>query len=315
MKTATSLSSLGLILFLFISVNTLSSQAVSASLAPQQSTGVGGIQHVIIIMMENEEYSSVIGSKNAPYENQLAKNYALATDFHAVKHPSLPNYIALTAGSTLWFTSDCSPLQCRTSSTSIFNLLDSKGATWKSYAESMPKPCDIVASFGKFYAKHVPALYYTYVTKDASYCDSHVVPLGSVSTQSGRFYTDMKSGDFPNYAFVTPNICDDAHSCPLSVGDKWLSEFIPQIQKSPIYSSTVIFLLYDEGAVSDVSGGGGHIVCLVVGPSGIVARTHSNTPYNDYSVQATIESIYGLGNLGRHDEGASLMSTLFTVTI
>lgn len=266
-------------------------------------------------MMENEEYSSVIGSKNAPYENQLAKNYALATNFHAVKHPSLPNYIALTAGSTLTFTSDCSPLQCKTSSTSIFNLLDSKGVTWKSYAESMPKPCDIVASSGKFYAKHVPALYYTYVTKNASYCDSHVVPLGSVSTQSGQFYTDLKSGKFPGYAFVTPNICDDAHSCSLSVGDKWLSNFIPQIQKSSIYSSTVIFVLYDEGSTNDVSGGGGHVVCLAVGPSGIVARTHSSTSYNDYSVLATIESIYSLGNLGRHDKGASLMSTLFAVAI
>jgi hypothetical protein len=292
-----------------------SSASVSANPTPQQKVGAGVVQHVIIIMMENEEYSSVIGSKNAPYENGLAGEYALATDFHAVKHPSLPNYIALTAGSTLTFTSDCSPLQCKTSSTSVFDLLDSKGVTWKSYAESMPKPCDIVASSGEFYAKHVPALYYTYVTKGASYCDSHVVPLGSVSTQSGQFYTDLKSGEFPSYAFVTPNICDDAHNCSLSVGDRWLSNFIPQIQKSPIYSSTMIFLLYDEGATSDASGGGGHIVCLVIGPSDIVAKTHSSAPYNDYSVLATIESIYGLGNLGRHDKGAGLMSTMFKVTI
>jgi phosphatidylinositol-3-phosphatase len=275
------------------------------------STGAG-IQHVIVVMMENKEFSTVIGSKKAPYENQLAKSYALATNYDAVTHPSLPNYLAQTAGTTFGLTADCIPKKCSTSATSIFNLLDAKGLTWKSYAESMPKPCDSVAS-GEYYPRHVPAVYYTYVTSSAKYCDAHVVPLGNVTTKTGQFYTDMASGSFPNYAFVTPNICDDAHSCPLATGDKWLSEFIPTIQSSPIYSSTVIIIVYDEGTTN--IGGGGHVPLFVVGPSSLVKNTQSNVSYNDYSILATVEAIYNLGNLGRNDTTAAAMSPLFNVSI
>src|SRR5260370_8194047 len=56
---------------------------------------------VIVILMENEEYSSIIGDPSAPYINSLAAGGALATQYDAVSHPSLPNYLALTAGATL----------------------------------------------------------------------------------------------------------------------------------------------------------------------------------------------------------------------
>lgn len=311
------LRSVKTLLFLALSLLIISTTPaiISSNYASQnnKNSSAVGIQHVIIIIMENKEYSSVIGNSiNAPYENQLAKDFALATNYTAITHPSLPNYIAITAGSPLTFTSDCSPTLCNTSSTSIFNLLDSKGISWKSYTESMPAPCDIVTSSGNFFAKHVPVLYYDYVTNDTSYCDSHVVPLGNVSTQSGEFYADLNSGSFPNYAFVTPNICDDAHSCSLSVGDNWLSEFIPQIQNSSIYSSSLIFVVYDEGTTN--IGGGGHVVCLAVGPSSIVATGQSRTAYDHYSVLATIESIYGLGNLGRNDQNASVLSSFLNST-
>ncbi len=291
-KLVVNLSETALILFLAFPTTLTFSSASSAGFAssdfqassssfsssPNASLGAGGIQHVIIIMMENKEYGSVIGSSRAPYENQLANTYALATSYDAVTHPSLPNYIALTAGSSLSFTNDCGPKKCRTSASSIFSLLDFKGISWKSYAESMPSACDIVASSGNFFAKHVPALYYTYVTNNTSYCNSHVIPLGNVTRHSGQFYSDLNNGAFPSYAFVTPNICDDAHSCKLSVGDKWLSTFVPQIQAASIYSSTVIFIVFDEGKTN--TGGGGHVVCLVVGPSSIVKQTQSGTAYN-----------------------------------
>src|SRR5467141_2447110 len=52
--------------------------------------------HVVVIVMENKEYGDVIGQPSAPYINGLARRYALATNFYAVSHPSLPNYLALT---------------------------------------------------------------------------------------------------------------------------------------------------------------------------------------------------------------------------
>src|SRR5438552_16788407 len=63
--------------------------------------------HVFIIVMENHEYNEIIGNSSAPYINSLARQYALATQYYAVSHPSLPNYLSLTAASTFGITSDC----------------------------------------------------------------------------------------------------------------------------------------------------------------------------------------------------------------
>ena len=183
--------------------------------------------------MENEEYSSVIGNPSAPYQNSLASSYALAADYFGVAHPSLPNYLALISGSTFGVTSDCQPAQCSQPSnvTTIATLLDSHHLSWKEYAESMPTNCSqVVSSDDLYYPKHNPFVYFAAITGNngtgstSSYCDSHVVSLS-------QFYSDLQAGDLPNYSFVTPNICDDAHSCPLSTRRQLALDVRPQDHK------------------------------------------------------------------------------------
>src|SRR5579883_298206 len=72
---------------------------------------IPAFHHVFIIMMENKDYSEVIGdTTDAPYINMLASQYAIATNYQdSLVHPSLPNYLYLTTGSTLGQTSDCDP--------------------------------------------------------------------------------------------------------------------------------------------------------------------------------------------------------------
>jgi phosphatidylinositol-3-phosphatase len=271
------------------------------------------ISHVIIILMENEEESSVIGNSSAPYQNSLASSYALAANYFAVAHPSLPNYIALVAGSTFGVNSDCLPSQCSLprNVTTVAGLLDSHGLTWKEYAESMPINCSQFDSPGGLYfPKHNPFVYFVSITGNngtgppSSYCDSHVVSMD-------QFYVDLQEGNLPNYSFITPNICDDAHSCPLSTGDQWLSSLVPKIINSSSFASSAIFITYDEGATSDLRGGGGQVPCILVSPfakSGYV----SSAEYSHYSLLATVEAIFRLGSLGRNDSTASPMSDLFT---
>jgi phosphatidylinositol-3-phosphatase len=271
------------------------------------------IAHVIIILMENEEESSVIGNASAPYQNGLASTYALAGNYFGVAHPSLPNYMALIAGSTFGVNSDCLPSQCSLPShvTTIASLLGSHGLTWKEYAESMPANCSQVNSAdGLYWTKHNPFVYFGSITGNngtgptSSYCDSHVVSMD-------QFYVDLQAGDLPNYSFITPNICDDAHSCPLSVGDQWLSTLVPKIINSSSFSTTAVFITYDEGVTNDIREGGGQVPCILVSPfakSGYV----SSLEYSHYSLLATVESIFGLGTLGRSDSTASPMSDLFT---
>jgi len=271
------------------------------------------ISHVIIILMENEEYSSVIGSTSAPYQNGLASRYALAAGYFGVAHPSLPNYLALVAGSTFGVTSDCLPADCSLPSnvTTIATLLDSHHLSWREYAESMPANCSQANSpDGLYFPKHNPFVYFSAITGDngsgsaSSYCDSHVVSMD-------QFYLDIQSGNLPNYSFVTPNIYDDAHSAPLATGDQWLSTVVPKVISSSSFATTALFIVYDEGSTNDTTGGGGQVPCILVSPFAEAGYV-SNVEYSHYSLLATVEAIFNLGSLGRNDTAASPMADLFT---
>src|SRR5437868_6898474 len=106
-----------------------------------KTTSIPKFSHVFVIVFENHSYSQIIGNPSAPYINQLAHQYGLATNFSALAHPSLPNYLALTAGSTFDVTSDCGESCFQNTPANIFSELEAAGKTWKSYHESMPSNC------------------------------------------------------------------------------------------------------------------------------------------------------------------------------
>ena len=291
----------------------VSTSVDSSQTSAEQLLGAGQIKHVIIILMENEEYGAVIGNPSAPYENQLASQYALAGDYFAVSHPSLPNYFALVAGDTFGVTSDCPPTQCALSDKTIASLLDSRGLSWKEYAESMTSNCSQSDSQdGLYVTKHVPFVYFESITgnsgsgETSGYCDAHVVPFT-------QFSDDLASSDLPSYSFITPNICDDAHSCSLSTGDAWLSTVVPGIVGSSSFSSTALFITYDEGSTNVGFGPnlGGQVPCILVSPFAKPGYV-SQAQYSHYSLLATVEAIFGTGNLGRNDATASVMSDMFS---
>ncbi|MBO0731950.1 MAG: hypothetical protein J2P57_22010, partial [Acidimicrobiaceae bacterium] len=139
-------------------------------------------RHVIWIFMENHSYGTVIGARAAPYINSLAATCGLATNYHNVTHPSLPNYIAATSGLNLAdlqpFTPDCSPTgSCSTTAKSIF----AQGESWKSYEESMPSNC-ARSDAGNYAVRHNPPRYYTTL----SGCSTFDVPY----TQLGEDLAD-----------------------------------------------------------------------------------------------------------------------------
>jgi phospholipase C len=272
--------------------------------------------------MENHEYSEIIGNASLPYENYLASSYALATDYYSVTHPSLPNYLALTAGTTFGLAKDCVPSACSRPKTTrnIADVITGAALTWKEYAESMPSPC-YQGTTTKYVPRHDPFVYYGDITGNSgkgtvsSYCKSHVVPLGNVAKKTGAFFSDLSHNRLPNYTFITPNICDDDHNCASSSGDKWLSKFVPTIIKSKEFASTVIFIVWDEGTTNlDVNGGtngGGHVACIVVGPSTLVNYGQDNTAYDHYSLLRTVEDIFGqYGKIGTNDTTGNVMGPI-----
>src|SRR6266480_1379038 len=82
-------------------------------------------RHVIWIWMENHSYNSIVGSSQAPYIKSLARNCGLATNYHNISHPSLPNYVGATSGlgytALKRFKPDCDPTTgCITYTRGIF---------------------------------------------------------------------------------------------------------------------------------------------------------------------------------------------------
>jgi phosphatidylinositol-3-phosphatase len=224
------------------------SAQVSAATAPaacgQSLDAKPVIHHVIVIVMENHSYSEVIG--HAPFITAMAKRCGLATNYHAITHPSLPNYLALTSGSIHGIHSDCQPQSCSIGGPNIFSQLSRHGLRWRSYAESMPSPCDR-GSNGLYAARHVPAVYYVRVRAQ---CGRHVRSLGRLA--SGRLHHALHSGHAPAYMFVTPNLCNDMHDCSVATGDRWAARWIPMIVASRTYrhGHTAILLVWDEGGAN-----------------------------------------------------------------
>ncbi|TMF29684.1 MAG: hypothetical protein E6I25_05365 [Chloroflexi bacterium] len=263
----------------------------AASAAPVRAT-VPAFSHIFEIVMENHEYSSVIGRPDAPYVNNLAATYGLATNYFAASHPSLPNYLALTAGSTFGIASDCTT--CFVNATNIADQVESSGRSWKAYMEDMPTPCYMGASAGNYAMKHNPFLYYTDIRNNAARCSAHVVPF----TQFG---VDMSAGQLPNFVWITPNMCNDTHDCSVATGDAWLHNVVPAITGSAAFrNGGVLFITWDEGSSNASCCGdawGGHVATLVISPKSI-AGARSSIAENHYSLLRTIEDGFGLVHLG-----------------
>ena len=75
----------------------------------------------------------MIGNPNAPWINQTAQQYGLATNYFGVTHPSQPNYIAATSGSTNGVTDDN---DITINVPNIVDQLEAHGKTWKAYMQS-----------------------------------------------------------------------------------------------------------------------------------------------------------------------------------
>lgn len=244
--------------------------------------------------MENKPYDSVIGTPSAPYENALAKKCGLAGNYHGVTHPSLPNYIAATAGSTFGIADDSGPSAHPLTAASIFAQLSAHGLTWRAYEESMPAACAQRPS-GEYAVKHNPAAYYVGIRATCMVDD---VPL------AGNLDRDIAAGTLPAFAFITPNMCDDTHSCPVRAGDTWLASWIPKILAGANYRAddTLVVLTWDEGV-----GAGNQIPTIVVGPT-VPAGIASGQRFDHYSLLRTTEQLLGLPYLGSAASAPSMVS-------
>jgi phosphatidylinositol-3-phosphatase len=247
--------------------------------------------HVAVLVLENKEYGEVIGNPAAPYLNSLARHYALATRYFGVTHPSLPNYLALTAGTTFGVTRDCTG--CSFGGPNLMTQLSSAGFSWRSYVGGVPGSCYLGARATRYVKALNPFAYLRSITESAPGC-SNVVPLSNLSA-------DLQVGNLPDFSWITPDLCQDTHHCSVSTGDRFLSQLVPPLVKG-LGPHGALFILWDEGdsnrGLGGTRNGGGHVPAIVVGPD-VRPGTQIKTPMNQYASLREIESAFGLPPL-RH---------------
>lgn len=259
-----------------------------AATAMPRTSAVPHFDRVAVIVLENESYGGIIGNPDAPYLNGLASRYGLATSFFATGHPSLPNYLALIGGSTFGVHSDCTT--CRVGKQkNLVDQLEGAGISWKAYMSAMPSPCYTGPDTELYAKRHNPFLYFTDIVTNPDRCGK-VVPFEQMAD-------DVAAGTLPTFVWITPDLCQDMHDCPIASGDQFLSEQVPTIIDQ-LGSNGVLFITFDEGDRKDTSSccdlaAGGHVVTLVVGP-GVVPGTIVSTPIDHYSILQTIEDGFGL---------------------
>jgi hypothetical protein len=257
--------------------------ALLALAAPARAAAAS---HVVVIVMENKEYGQVIGSHGAPYTNRLARRYGLATASYGIRHPSLPNYLALTGGSTFGIDSDCT--DCHVRARSIADQLEDAHLTWGGYMEGLPRTCFKGATSGVYAKKHNPFAYFDGIANDPARC-RHVVASGRLDPKH-----------LPSFAFLSPGLCHDTHDCSVGTGDRYLAKVVPPLLRG-LGPHGFLVLTYDEGE----SGGGcctdahgGRIVTIVAGPD-VRRGARLRRPVSHYGTLRTIEDAFGLPHLGR----------------
>jgi hypothetical protein len=139
-----------------------------------EATTVPRSKHVWIITEENHSYESVIGNSNMPYYNYLANRYALATQYYANRHSSLPALMRLVAGQDV--TTNNKTTSCFDVDNVVRHLLW-HGMTWRSYAEDLPYAGFTGLSWANYVRRHNPLIDFTDVC--ASSEKMHSVPFRS----------------------------------------------------------------------------------------------------------------------------------------
>jgi len=250
----------------------------------------------MIIIEEN--HSGAEAMAQMPHLAAWASQYGQATNYTAITHPSLPNYLAIAGGDTFGVTDDNPPSSHPISSASVFGQTIAAGMTAKTYAETMPSNCDVTNS-GNYAVKHNEWAYFNSAA-ERSACNANDVPMGTPS--GGNLLTDINAGRLPVTGQMTPNLCNDAHDCALSTADNWLNGWVPKLMAGPDYTAgnLTIIITFDE----DDRSSSNNVAFVVIDP-----RLHGKTvtlAANHYSLTRWLDDNAGAAPLNKAATAANL---------
>lgn len=241
---------------------------------------------VAVLFLENHGYHEIIGSRQAPYLNRLADRGALETRYYALAHPSLPNYLALTTGSTQGVRSDCN--SCDNAAPSLAGQLHAARIPWKAYFESLPAPGFAGNGVGN-YSKHYNPFAYSERAGEGAGARRHIVVFGALRR-------DLSSRTLPRFSWITPDLVHDGHNGSVRASDRFAARLVPRIVRA-LGPDGVLFVTWDEA--QGLTGPGGGRVALIATGSGARHHLRSQAVADHYSLLATLEGGLGLPRLGQ----------------
>jgi hypothetical protein len=288
-----------------------STGAPTSAASPVNGGKVPRFGHVFLVIGENTERSE-ISTTSMPYlAETLGPTAASLTNYDAVTHASLANYVAMTSGQyTSCQQDDRPPSECHQAVDSLFAQLDAAGLTWRAWMQSMPSPCGLEDSGGsgsEYAVKHDPAVYYDGIegtggqwsaTQPSAGCLANVLPTGAGGTNdTSALDQALASGDVGDFNLIVPNLCEDAHdNCggspvALTQFDDFLAREVPKILASPAFGRRgVLIVTFDEGTTDQ--GGGGNVGMYV--RSSLVTPGTNDQRANHYSLLRTLEQGFGI---------------------
>jgi len=282
----------------------------SIQVAPQPPPPTVTADHVFLVVLENHSFSQVMGSPAMPYLNSLASGHALATQYFANAHPSIPNYFMLSAGNTVTLDDNFAGI---VTDDNLVRALTSANKTWKAYIQSLPSVGYIGPDIGTYLKHHNPFSYLSDVTGSAAQA-ANMVPFT-------QFSADLAAGSLANFVYLLPDSQNDAHDCPggaatctdgqlLAAADTWLRSNIDPLINSPKFGNSVLIITFDESLKSDLTDGGGQVMTVLVGPH-VKQAFRSTTMYQHQSVLRLILDLLKVSDMPGASATANSMGEFF----
>jgi phosphatidylinositol-3-phosphatase len=243
------------------------------------------IDHVVVVIEENHAQQEIQGNPSAPYMNALMKQGANFVNYHAIEHPSQPNYLDLFSGANQGVTNDKVP-QHQFSSANLGSELQDKGYTFGGFSEDLPAVGFNGASHasswlpGKavYARKHNPWVNFTNIPAKANQ------PLSSFPTNFSQL---------PTVSFVIPNLDHDMHDGSIQDADKWLKQHIDPYAQWAMKNNSMLIVTWDEDDQSQNN----QIPTMFFGP--MVKQGTYRGEVNHYQLLRTLEDLYGLSYGGK----------------
>lgn len=245
---------------------TAGSGAATAQAAPVPH--LAPAEPIVVIVLENKTYQTIVGSSNAPYIQSLIAAGTLYTNYQAAPG-SLPDYLRMTGG--------IATTSAAKSSENIFDQLQKAGIGWGQYNESMPSACYSKSGPLPYDKNHNAAVWYSDITSNKAAC-ANMLP-----------YTAFDPTHLRAFSYVVPNDSNDMHdgstkAAQIKAGDNWLAANVPAM----LSHGARVIVTWDEGTRSNE-----HIATIAVG-AGVAKGATDGTAYTHFGLLAGLEDAFGV---------------------